>query len=149
MGFAIALHASRVWFHWFNVINIQHMVSDKWSAIILKVIGSIFRSFINNYIYIWKFNFCTNKMRLDKVTWYIQSLSGCFLKNFTTVTIIFHSTTPVKSTSPDVTGSWQCKQTIIFVHLLIHTYIFKRLHYLFLWSLFVYKTSFCHTKFLK
>ena len=60
-------------------------------ANVLRVIGSIFRSFIINYIYIRKFNFCTNKMRLDKVTWNIQSLSVCFFKIFTTVAIIFHN----------------------------------------------------------
>ena len=64
-------------------------------------------------------------MCLDKVTWNIHSLSAGFFKIFTTVAIIFHSITPVKGTSLDVIGSGQCKQTIIFVRLLIHTYIFK------------------------
>ena len=52
-----------------------------------------------------KVHFCRNEMCLDKVTWNIQSLSVCFSKIFTTVAIIFHLTTPVNSTSLDVTGS--------------------------------------------
>ena len=53
-----------------------------------------------------KFNFCKNKMHLDKkVTWNIQSLSVSFFKIFTTVVITFHSITPVKNTSLDITGS--------------------------------------------
>ena len=37
-----------------------------------------------------------------------------------------------KSLGNQFKGSSQCKQTIIFVSLLVHTYIFKRLHFLFL-----------------
>ena len=73
----------------------------KLSQNLLKVIGS----FIQNYVYTLKFNFCKNKMHLDKVTWNNQSLSVCFFKIFKTVAIIFHWTTLVKSASLDVTGS--------------------------------------------
>ena len=59
------------------------------------------------------FNFCKNKMRLDKVTCYIQPFSVRFFKLFTTVAIIFHSITFIESTSLDVACSLICKQSVI------------------------------------
>ena len=69
------------------------------------------------------FNFCKNKMRLDKVTCYIQPFSVSFFKLFTTVAITFHSITSLENTSLDVTGSLGCKQTAI-VSYFMYIFIF-------------------------
>ena len=69
------------------------------------------------------FNFCKNKIGLDKVTCYIQPFSVSFFKLFTTVTISFHLIIFVENTSLDVTVSLVCKQTAV-VSYFMYRFIF-------------------------
>ena len=78
------------------------------------------------------FNFCKNKMRLDKVTCYIQQFSVRFFKLFTTVAITFHSITLVENTSLDVTGSLVCKQTVV-----VSYFMYKHIYFLCVGMFFV------------